>query len=167
MKLLFENWRKYLKESERPEPGHTKSRYEKCPENIAFDGFAKATYDATGESGGFLAEAEEDPMDLGFDVVTIEDLTNPFKYINRPDEKKYIILELFKAFRKMIDAIVSRDKKGIRSSLQTLETMSGGGLIFKDEKEAYSFYNEHDLNKVHKEFEKALKNLTKPIHFSK
>ena len=125
MKLLFEGWRKYLKEN------------------------------------------EENPMDLGFDVVTAEDLTNPLKYINLPDEKKYIILELFKAFRKMIDAIVVRDNEGIRSSLQALETMSGGGLIFKDEKEAYSFYNKHDLNKVHKRFEKALKSLTKPIHFSK
>jgi hypothetical protein len=167
MKLIFEGWRKYLKESERPGPGHIKSRYEQCPENIAFDGFAKATYDATGKSGGFLAENEEDPMDLGFETVTIEDLTNPFKYINQVDGKKYIILELFKAFRKMIDAIVSRDKKEIRISLRSLETMSGGGLTFKDEKEAYRFYNEHDLNKVHKRFEKALKSLTKSIHFSK
>ena len=167
MKLLFENWRKYLKESERPGPGHTKSNYERCPEKIAFDGFAKATYDATGKSGGFLAEAEEDPMDLGFEAVTVEDLTNPFKYINRPDEKKYIILELFKAFRKMIDAIVSRDKEKVHDSLRLLEVMSGGGLVFKDEKEAYNFYNVHNLNKVHKEFEKTLKTLTKSIHFSK
>ena len=37
MKLLFENWRRFLKESERPGPGHTKSKYEQCPEKIAFD----------------------------------------------------------------------------------------------------------------------------------
>ena len=34
MKLIFEGWRKYLKESERPGAGHTKSRYEQCPEKI-------------------------------------------------------------------------------------------------------------------------------------
>ena len=56
MKLLFENWRRYLQEIERPGPGRTKSRYERMAEPIAFDGFAKATYDATGESGGFLEE---------------------------------------------------------------------------------------------------------------
>ena len=42
MKLIFEGWRKYLKESERPVQGHTKSRYEQfqewlneCPVEIA------------------------------------------------------------------------------------------------------------------------------------
>jgi len=48
MKLLLENWRKYLKEN-------------------------------------------EDPLDLGFETITVEDLTDPFRYINRPDEKKYIM----------------------------------------------------------------------------
>jgi len=124
MKLLFENWRGYLKE-------------------------------------------DEDPLDLGFEIVTVEDLMNPFQYVEQPDEKKYIILELFKAFRKMIDAIVSRDKEGIRSSLRLLEIMSNGGLVFRDEKEAYRIYNEYDLKEKHEDFEKALKKLTKSIHFSK
>mgnify|MGYP005826506017 FL=1 len=63
MKLLFENWRKYLQEIERPGPGHTNSRYEQLAEPIAFDGFAKATYDATGESGGFLEEDVEEDIE--------------------------------------------------------------------------------------------------------
>mgnify|MGYP005815760937 CR=1 FL=1 len=57
-KQLIENWQEYLKEAERPGPGRTKSRYEQAAEPIAFDGFAKATYDATGQSGGFLEEDE-------------------------------------------------------------------------------------------------------------
>ena len=63
MKLLIENWRKYLEETERPGPGRTPSRYEKTGEPIAFDGFAKATYDATGESGGFLEEDIEEDVE--------------------------------------------------------------------------------------------------------
>ena len=59
MKLLFENWRKYLKEIERPGPGHTNSRYEQIAEPIAFDSHAGAVYDATGESGEFLEENKE------------------------------------------------------------------------------------------------------------
>jgi len=61
MKLLFENWRKYLQEIERPGPGHTNSRYEQATGPIAFDGFAKAV-DAGGygNPGGFLEENKED-----------------------------------------------------------------------------------------------------------
>ena len=61
MELLLENWREYLSELERPTGGHNQTKYEKNtnPPPIAFDGFAKATYDATGESGGFLEEVEE------------------------------------------------------------------------------------------------------------
>ena len=57
MKLLFENWRKFLQETERPGPGRAKSRYERTAEPIAFDGFAKAV-DAGGygNPGGFLEE---------------------------------------------------------------------------------------------------------------
>ena len=117
MKLLFESWRKYLKE-------------------------------------------QDEPLSLGFDVVTIEDLANPFKYINLFDEKKWIVLELFKAFRQMIDAIKVGDEESIRRSLQALETMSNGGLSFKDEKEAYSVYNDNNLRKVHRRFEKVLNKLT-------
>jgi hypothetical protein len=60
MKLLFENWRRYLKEIERPGPGHTNSRYEQTAGPIAFDGFAKAA-DAGGygNPGGFLEENKE------------------------------------------------------------------------------------------------------------
>ena len=60
MKLLLENWRQYLEETERPGPGRTPSRYEKTGEPIAFDGFAKAK-DAGGygNPGGFLEEEEQ------------------------------------------------------------------------------------------------------------
>jgi len=58
LKLLFENWRRYLNEAERPGPGRTRSRYEQTAGPIAFDGFAKATYDATGGEGGFMEENE-------------------------------------------------------------------------------------------------------------
>ena len=65
MKLLFEHWRKYLKEIERTGPGHTKSRYEQTAGPIAFDGFAK-TADAGGygNPGDFLEEDNGDVVDL-------------------------------------------------------------------------------------------------------
>jgi len=107
-----------------------------------------------------LKQNEEKSLNLGFDVVTVEDLINPFKYINLFDEKKWIVLELFKAFRKMINAIGAGDQETIRRSLQLLEVMSNGGLSFKNEKEAYSAYNDNNLGDMHKKFEKALNKLT-------
>tara|TARA_R110002110_G_scaffold131470_4_gene312343 strand:+ start:695 stop:1255 length:561 start_codon:yes stop_codon:yes gene_type:complete len=60
MKLLFENWRRYLAEQERPGPGRTQSRYEKetNPPPIRMDGFGNAIYYATGERGRILQEED-------------------------------------------------------------------------------------------------------------
>ena len=57
MNLIFEKWRRYIQENERPGPGRTRSRYEQRAEPIAFDGFAGAV-DAGGygNPGGFLEE---------------------------------------------------------------------------------------------------------------
>tara|TARA_Y100001963_G_scaffold139056_1_gene204533 strand:+ start:732 stop:1454 length:723 start_codon:yes stop_codon:yes gene_type:complete len=49
-----------LVETQRPGGGHQKSKYEKKGEDIEWAGFGSATYDATGKSGGFLAEANQD-----------------------------------------------------------------------------------------------------------
>jgi ADP-ribose pyrophosphatase YjhB (NUDIX family) len=72
MKILFENWRRYLVEQERPGPGRTQSRYEKetSPPPIRMDGFGKATYYATGEQGRIL---QEEDTKASSKVVIIDD----------------------------------------------------------------------------------------------
>ena len=72
MKLLLENWRRYLTEQERPGPGRTQSRYEKetSPPPIRMDGFGKATYYATGEQGRIL---QEEDTKASSKVVIIDD----------------------------------------------------------------------------------------------
>ena len=74
MKLLFENWRRYLHEQQRPGPGHQQSEYEKKtnPPPIRMDGYAKAIYYATGERGD-LVEGEGEDLHEVTKVVILND----------------------------------------------------------------------------------------------
>ena len=90
MKLLLENWRKFLQETERPGPGRTSSRYEQTAEPIAFDGFAKAV-DAGGygSPGGFLEENEETTVQRPQASKSETDEYNaPYEYEDTPEKSR-------------------------------------------------------------------------------
>jgi mutator protein MutT len=75
MKLLFENWRRYLQEQQRPGSGHQQSEYEKKtnPPPIRMDGFAKAIYYATGEEGRIMEGGEDDVHEVTKVVILNDD----------------------------------------------------------------------------------------------
>jgi guanylate kinase len=66
MKLLFENWRKYLtilNEDGTVKSGNQNGHYSRdTRDNIGFDGYAKSTDPASKTRGGFLAEAAKDTI---------------------------------------------------------------------------------------------------------
>ena len=87
MKLLFENWRRYLAEQERPGPGRTQSRYERetNPPPIRMDGFGKAIYYATGEEGRIL---QEEDTHVSAKVAIVDD-NNKILVLKRSPDSRY------------------------------------------------------------------------------
>ena len=119
---------------------------------LLFENWRQYTAEALSYKTG---KEELPPTSDIFDVITLDDLKEPYKFKGTLDDKlswkSEMIRQLFtQGFEQAKEGIAQKDKKKIKGALTVLRDMSGGELDFKDVREAIQYYIDNGLGKVYR-----------------
>jgi len=90
-----------------------------------------------------------------FDVITLDDLKEPYKFKGTLDDKlswkNEMIRQLFtQGFEQAKEGMAEKDEKKMKGALFVLRDMSGGELDFKNVQEALQYYITNGLDKIYR-----------------
>jgi len=90
-----------------------------------------------------------------FDVITLGDLKEPYKFKGTLDDKlswkNEMIRQLFtQGFEQAKEGMAEKDEKKMKGALFVLRDMSGGELDFKNVQEALQYYITNGLDKIYR-----------------
>tara|TARA_R110000824_G_C14990242_1_gene655133 strand:- start:416 stop:793 length:378 start_codon:yes stop_codon:yes gene_type:complete len=90
-----------------------------------------------------------------FDVITLDDLKEPYRFKGTLDDKlswkNEMIRQLFtQGFEQAKEGMAEKDEKKMKGALFVLRDMSGGELDFKNAQEALQYYIDNELDKVYR-----------------
>jgi len=90
-----------------------------------------------------------------FDVITLDDLKEPYKFKGTLDDKlswkNEMIRQLFtQGFEQAKEGMAEKDEEKMKGALFVLRDMSGGELDFKNVQEALQYYITNGLDKIYR-----------------
>ena len=90
-----------------------------------------------------------------FDVITLDDLKEPYRFKGTLDDKlswkNEMIRQLFtQGFEQAKEGMAEKDEEKMKGALFVLRDMSGGELDFKNVQEALQYYITNELDKVYR-----------------
>jgi hypothetical protein len=90
-----------------------------------------------------------------FDVITLDDLKEPYRFKGTLDDKlswkNEMIRQLFtQGFEQAKEGVAEKDTQKIKGALTVLRDMSGGELDFKNAQEAIGYYINNGLDDIYR-----------------
>jgi len=119
---------------------------------LLFENWRKYTTEALSYK---TSKKELPPTSDIFDVITLDDLKEPYKFKGTLDDKlswkNEMIRQLFtQGFEQAKEGMAEKDEEKMKGALFVLRDMSGGELDFKNVQEALQYYITNELDKVYR-----------------
>jgi hypothetical protein len=119
---------------------------------LLFENWRQYTTEALSYKTG---KKELPPTSDIFDVITLDDLKEPYRFKGTLDDKlswkNEMIRQLFtQGFEQAKEGVAEKDTQKIKGALTVLRDMSGGELDFKNVEEALQYYITNELDKVYR-----------------